>query len=228
MKRLNTPQATAAITGIALILMMFLAFYAYGYAHSSLVDYSDPAVTLQNVQASPGLFTGEIVGWIAIILLDLIVTWTLYVYLRQGSQRTAMIAGISRLLYTIILSVAVVQLVKGLFMSTTATAAQAPELLSLIESFESIWSFGLIVFGVHLFAVGWAGRSIVAVPKWSIWLLLIAGVSYTFLNSLYIFLPQLDSITSTLELILMLPMTVGEIGFGIWLLIKGRKAPVHN
>ena len=64
------------------------------------------------------------------------------------------------------------------------------------------------------------------IPKILSILIVIAGFSYTLVHFMYNFIPQLESLIGVLELILMAPMFVGELGFGIWLLIVGRKLPV--
>jgi len=95
--------------------------------------------------------------------------------------------------------------------------------MRLLSAFENIWSYGLIIFGVHLLLVGLIAYKSKSSPKLISILLIIAGVSYTLLNVMYAVLPQIDSYTNILEMILVLPMTIGELAFAIWLLIKGRK-----
>lgn len=71
--------------------------------------------------------------------------------------------------------------------------------------------------------VGWIALRARQIPNIIGILLIAAGFSYTLVHLLYGFLPQFDGVTSILETILSIPMMVGELGFGLWLLIRGRK-----
>ena len=62
------------------------------------------------------------------------------------------------------------------------------------------------------------------IPKFLWWLTLIAGISYVFVHLLKLGSPNAE-MTKNLEMILALPMAIGELGLAIWLLIKGGKEP---
>ncbi|WP_141430722.1 DUF4386 family protein [Bacillus sp. 03113] len=70
----NTQHSSAIIAGISLLIMTIAAFFSYGYVHNSLVVRGDSASTLKNIQASISLFDLEILGWLVIIILDIIVS----------------------------------------------------------------------------------------------------------------------------------------------------------
>ncbi|PJB01103.1 MAG: DUF4386 domain-containing protein, partial [Ignavibacteria bacterium CG_4_9_14_3_um_filter_36_18] len=89
--------------------------------------------------------------------------------------------------------------------------------------FKTVWTLGLIVFGLHLLAVGILMKVHRNIPK-VLWILtLIAGISYVVVHILKLTLPQLSEFTETLNNILALPMALGELGLAIWLIIKGGK-----
>ena len=220
----------AFIAGLSLLIMTIAAAFSYGYVHSSLIVIGDPLTTLKNIQASRPLFGLEILGWLAIIVTDLLVSWAFYVFLKPLHREYSLLAGWLRLLYTAILATAVTHLVvvsriirddATLFNGSLDTIA-SQVLLSII-SFESIWSLGLIIFGGHLMVVGWIALRARQIPNIIGILLVASGFSYTLVHLLYGFLPQFDGVTSILETILSIPMMVGELGFGLWLLIKGRR-----
>jgi hypothetical protein len=60
------------------------------------------------------------------------------------------------------------------------------------------------------------------IPKILWYLALIAGVSYVVVHFLKLTLPQSD-IVNNLEMILALPMAIGELGLAVWLIVKGGK-----
>ena len=55
-------------------------------------------------------------------------------------------------------------------------------------------------------------------------LLIIASVCYITSNFANLLLPNYEKYKATVELFISLPMIVGELGFGLWLLFKGGKA----
>ncbi|GGD14656.1 DUF4386 domain-containing protein [Pontibacillus salipaludis] len=224
---LNMQQKAAIISGISLILMTLTAIFAQGYVHSSLVINGDAATTLKNIQASQLLFRLEILGWLIIIITDLVVSWGFYLFLKPFHTGYALFAGWLRLLYTAILSMGVSHLViangivHNLELDLTADRL-AQQTLGSITAFEAIWSFGLIIFGLHLVAVGFVAMSTKKIPKLISLLVVVAGFSYSLIHVMYGFIPQFDRFTGQLEFMLMAPMVIGELGFGVWLLVKGR------
>ncbi|SFG31852.1 protein of unknown function [Halobacillus alkaliphilus] len=229
----NIQQKAALFSGIALLIMTFAAFFAQGYVHSSLVMDGDAAATLKNIQASQSLFRLEILGWLIIVIMDLIVAWGFYVFLKPFHPGYALLAGWLRLLYTAILAVAVSHLVLASRMvqapvSGMSTDRVAEQAMGSITAFEAIWSLGLIVFGLHLIAVGLVAMGTRKIPKVISMLVVLAGFSYSIIHFMYGFIPQMESFTGKLELILMAPMFIGELGFGIWLLLKGRKLTINE
>jgi len=60
------------------------------------------------------------------------------------------------------------------------------------------------------------------IPKILWYITLIAGVSYVVLSLLKLGSPD-SEIVKNLQMILALPITIGELGLAIWLLIKGGK-----
>ncbi|MFC7322400.1 DUF4386 domain-containing protein [Halobacillus campisalis] len=224
----NPQQKAAFFSGIALLVMTFAAFFAQGYVHSSLIIDGDAPTTLKNIQVSQSLFRLEILGWLIIIITDVIVSWGFYVFLKPFHPGYALLAGWLRLLYTAILAIAVSHLVNANIIVQESMLGLAPDSLILetmrsITAFEAIWSFGLIIFGLHLITVGFVAMNTKNIPKVISILVISAGFSYSLVHILYGFFPQLENITSQLELFLMVPMFIGELGFGIWLLVKGRK-----
>ncbi|BCB05218.1 DUF4386 domain-containing protein [Bacillus sp. KH172YL63] len=213
---------SAAVAGVSLLIMTVAAFFSYGFVHSSLVVAGDGEATLRNIQAGSVWFGMEIVGWVVIVITDLVVAWCLVLFLKPFDRVGAWIGGGLRLVYTVVLAIAVSHL------AVAGRAAGNPdgtavEVMGSIAAFEDVWSLGLILFGFHLMVVGYVAVRTGYIPKPVSILLILAGFGYTLIHGIYTFMPSLESVTHLLELILMAPMFVGEIGFGIWLLVRGRK-----
>lgn len=220
---INNQKSAAMVAGISLLVMTLAAFFSYGYVHSSLVAPSNPSLTIENIREFSPLFQLGIVGWVVIIITDLLVSWALYVYLEPIHRKLAQLAGLLRLIYTGVLATAVSNLISVSKIAKSAASQQsASEVMSSISSFESIWSLGLIIFGIHLFLVGFVALRATHIPKLFSYLLIIAGLSYFLVHVMNGLLPEFVIIINMLEMVMSVPMFVGEVGFGIWLLIKGR------
>ena len=224
----NMQQKAAFFSGVSLLVMTLAAFFAQGYVHSSLVVDGDALTTLKNIQASQTLFRLEVLGWLIIVIMDLIVAWGFYMFLKPFHPGFALLAGWLRLLYTAVLAIAVSHLViaNGMVQNSVSGMSSdnlAQHAMGSITAFEAIWSLGLIIFGLHLIAVGLIAMDTRKIPKFISILVILAGFSYSLIHFMYGFIPQIERFTGILELILIAPMFIGELGFGIWLLWRGRK-----
>jgi hypothetical protein len=211
------------ITGISLLIMAIAAGFSYGYVFGELVVPGDAGATLEKITASSGLYLSGIAGWILIFLLDLIVTWALYQYFRSVHKTGSSVTAILRFVYTLILGWGILQLLSGygeIGNLQQEGMANASALAASIASFEQLWSNGLIIFGLHLIGLGVLAWMANHVPNlWSI-LLIFAGMCYVFVSAGNL-IPSLEAAVASVENILAIPMTIGELGFGIWLLVKG-------
>ena len=82
--------------------------------------------------------------------------------------------------------------------------------------------FVSLIFGFHIFLIGILMKLHKRIPKILWYLALIAGISYIVVHLLKLISPD-SELTSTLGLILALPMAIGELGLAVWLLINGGK-----
>lgn len=226
----NSMRLPAIVSGIALIIMTLAAFFAYGFAHSQLFVLNDALLTYSNLKNAQGLFVSEIIGWGIIIITDVIVAIGFYMFLKSTNARQSALAAFFRIAYAIFLTLGVVSLILAFLSLKTSPEASAQNVLDTanlvyarLQNFENLWSLGLVVFGFHLIFVGWLALKSISVPKLIGFLVLIAGISYVLVHSLHSFIPQADTFTNKLEALLSLPMMIGELSFGGWLLIKGGK-----
>jgi hypothetical protein len=186
--------------------MVVAAGYAYGYVFSQVYESGNVTTTLNNIQNNYALYVTGIIAWCIIVIMDLLVSYGFYTYLKSINSRRALASGLLRLVYTFVLGIGVIFLIRN-----------------NIELFNRIWTLGLIIFGCHLSVTGITILRRTRLLTILGILLIIAGISYSTINGLYNFLPGLDSFTASLESILVLPMTIGELFFGLWLWVKGGK-----
>lgn len=213
------------IAGISLIIMAVAAGFSYGFAHNSLIVAESPEKTLQNLLADKSLFFAELSGWSLIFITDLIVAVALYFFFRGTSKRASMITALIRIVYTLILGIAIFQLFKITpilsLSDPLADKSNISETASQLQLFEKLWSVGLIIFGLHLIGLGYLSLKSKAVPGLIGYLLYLGGISYTLLHGsrqLSLFDAQL--LVST-ENILAIPMALAEILLAFWLIYNG-------
>ncbi len=223
-KNLNI-RKVSILSGISLLIMAIAAFFSYGYVHSNLVLMEDGFKTFQNINNQHFLFNMGIMGWIIILITDLLVSWGLYVVLYKTNMKISFTAMIMRLIYTIFLGVAIFQLLLSSQMVTSITQNSSlgtESLMIHLTRFDQIWSLGLMIFGLHLLLVGYLALQTKSVPKLISVLLTLAGMSYMLVHFMNNFTTA-DDLKNTIETVLMLPMFLGELSFAIWLLKKGGK-----
>ncbi len=203
------------LTGYSIVLMALVAGFTYGFVHATIYMVGDSDLTAKLLQENIAMYKFGIASWILVIVLDMIVSIGLYAIYKGMQKRLAILTSALRAFYTLFLGIATVQLIMPLIRNNEIANG-----LLYFESFEKIWSFGLIVFGFHLLALGVVGVKSNFTPKfWGVFLG-IGGVCYIIVHSLKSFFPHLGGITLTIESILMAPMALSEIGFAIWLIVK--------
>jgi hypothetical protein len=210
----------ALFAGWSLLLMAVTAGFAFGYAHSSLVLLDDPTLTLTNIQNASRLFGLEIIGWVIVLITDILVAWSLYQFFQSVDKKASLITGVIRLVYAAVLAFAIYHLLV-VWHLVSGFIPDAYAVMELITNFEKYWSLGLIIFGLHLVGLGYLIYKSKAIPKWIGFLLYVAGASYTLINFGKMFLPQAIEIIVAAEKMMSVPMAISELGFAIWLLRKG-------
>lgn len=223
-----TQRNIAIIAGLSIIAMAIFAGFSYGFIHSTLIVKGDAAATLNNLSKSIGLFRAEIGGWLIVLLLDIVVSWALYVFFKQTDNNLALLSAWLRLLYTAILGIAITHLISitvlingNKYLLSIPLDQLKIQLMYHIATFNQVWSLGLILFGFHLLLLGYIIFKSGFMPKTLGLLVLIAGLCYILIHSLHLFFPQIENKTLVLESILSVPMAVGELLLGIWFLING-------
>jgi hypothetical protein len=110
-KSMKITQRTLALAaGISLIVMAIAAGFSYGYVLGNIGVPGDPAATHDQLIHNDALFKTSLGGWLIIFITDLIVTFSLYLFFRETRKSLSLITAALRLVYTIILGIALVKL----------------------------------------------------------------------------------------------------------------------
>lgn len=208
----------AIITGISLLLMAIVAGFSIGYAYTKFDNPEQFEFLKDTIVQNRGLYQSMLIGILIIIILDFTVSYTLYKYFEDDHKKMSIVSGIIRAIYTVIFGIATYYLTKNL--NTNELTNQIAN--SNFQQFQTIWNSGLVVFGFHILLVGFLMKLHMKIPKILWYITLIAGISYVVVSLLKLGSPN-SQMVKTLVIILALPMTIGELGLAIWLLIKGGK-----
>ncbi len=215
---MSTYKKWLILTGCSIVVMAIVAGFAYGFVHANIYRSGDSDLTAKLLYGNIVMYKLEIVSWIIIFILDIIVSIGLYAIYKETNKKIALLVSALRVIYTLFLGFAIIPLVTPLISKNEIANS-----LMYFESFEDIWSIGLIIFGFHLIVLGVVCFKSNFTPKFWGALLIFGGVCYTIVHSLKSFFSNLDETTIVIESILTAPMALSEIGFAIWLIVKGFK-----
>ena len=210
----------AKLTGYSLLLMAVVAGFSFGYALPQIFDPAKMDSAQNNLMANLPLYKNMLIGILVVLLLDIVVSWSLYLYFKNDNKKLALYSFALRIIYTVMFGIATYFLAINFIHPNESKTI----ITDNYNSFQKIWSIGLIVFGLHLIVVGILMKLHKMIPRILWYLTIIAGASYILVRVLKTALPQASELTNILNIILGLPMALGELGLAIWLIVKGGKA----
>lgn len=205
----------ARLAGISLILMALLAGAGYGYGFRNIYVAGDALATLQHLESAPDCLVLIISSFLLILVLDLIVAGALFLVFRSAGRFWAWCSAGLRLLYAAILAVAIGYLCR---IPQFSDQRDGVAVLHCLDSFLDTWSWGLVVFGAHLCALGILLRCSSFVPRILSVLAVVAGLCYMLTNLADRLLPGYEAYRDQADNILALPMALGELVLAIWLI----------
>ena len=213
----------ALIAGFGLLLMIVSIMLAEVVAMAGIIVDGDAAVTVDNIITNQSRFRFGIVAYLGVAILDLVVAWAFYVFLKPAKDDLSLLAAWSRLVYTIILGIALVNLYSVAqllgnvdYLSAFETPQIQAQVMLLVNAFRDTWDVGYIFFGIHLFLLGIVAFRSGFIPKVIGIILLLAGISYVVDYLGWILFPNLSLGVSFI-------FGWGELIFMVWLLIWGGK-----
>jgi hypothetical protein len=218
-------RQAAIIAGVGLLAMAILAPFAEFFVRQSLIVPGDAATTANNIMANELLFRIAICVYLIVAILDIVVAWALYVFLKPANKSLSLLAAWFRVVYAGILAMVLINFVIALqllsgadYLSAFETDQLHAQAMLFLNAFDYGWSIGLAIFGLHLLLLGYLVFKSSYVPKLLGILLIIAGLGY-FIDSFGKLLsPNYDANIAMFTFI-------GEVLLIFWLLIKGARIP---
>lgn len=216
MKNKITQRQFGMVSGISLVIMTIVAGMVMGGVYAPVFKMNSE----QLIEVLPEMraeFLWGSIGWGVILLCDLLVSWGLYRFYEPKNNRRAMVMGGLRFIYSLILGIAIIELIRAQFIF------DGKEVYTLLQSFQSIWQLGLIIFGFHLLYLAGLVCEKNTLQKGIGILLFAAGIGYVISNIADLFITDYEQLRERVEVIFLLPMVFGEFGLAIWLIAKGGK-----
>jgi hypothetical protein len=218
-------RRVARIAGASYLFMFVLAIAANFVVLQGLVVEGDPLATTANIADSPGLMRAGILAFLLIVLLDITLAWALKVVFRSVNRDMSIVMAWFRLAYGVMLGVALVFLVQAVALATTVAPdveTQAAQTMQAIDAFQTTWTLGLSLFGVHLVLLGvLVARSRFA-PRLLGYVLAFAGLAYVADTVARLALADYSTVSGPFLALVAVPSMVGEGWLGIWLLTTRR------
>jgi len=199
-----TARTLAKITGYSYLIIFFAAIFANFFVLEAMIQ--DPLTTVQQNQLLVRL---GIMAFLITVAFDVVVAWALLELFKD--HHLSKISTYFRIVHAVIMGVAVFALPAAL----QATSDQ--EVLTQVNTFNTVWLIALFFFGIHLILLG----NIIRKPKLIAFFLILAGIMYMVDTTAHIMLPNYAKYAQVFLAMVAIPSIVGEMAFAVWLLVKG-------
>ena len=216
-------RKAALFAGFGLLIMTIVYMAAELLVFQNLIVPGDAAKTANNIMASEMLFRIGICCILIVLILDVVVAWALYIFLKQVNKSLSLLAAWLRLVYAVMLGIALINFVNVLillnytdYLAIFQTNQLHANVMLSINAFYDVWAVGLVIFGFHLLLLGYLAFNSDFIPKIFGVLLVIAGLSYLIDYFGELLFPGFEAVIS-------LVAGWGELIFMFWLLLRGGK-----
>ena len=216
----------ARISGALYLTIAICGGFSIGYVPSQIVVPGDAATTAANLLGRLGLFRLGVLADSAVILLEIAITVTLYQMFRTTSPRLALIAMVSRFGMIVVMGINLLLWVMPYVLLTQTTGLNPADSQAFALIFFDAHALGIFVwqlfFGAHLLALGWIILRSRLVPHLLGWGLFIGAFGYMIQGLVELTFTDIAALDITAIGLLMI-VTFSELGFGLWLLIRGLR-----
>lgn len=216
-----TPMFYARLAGVLYIVITIAAIVAHIYMPSTLIVPDDTAATVANISASQDLFwMGGIGAELIVLLSEVVLSIILYMLFKPVNRTLSLLAAVSRLIMTTVHGINLLNYVFILHIINGSGfgVEQSNAMVSMfLDAHTYGFTLGIAFLVLHVFALGVLIYQSGYFPRVLGVLFLIAGFGYLFDTVGLLFI---NGYTTTPDVIAM-AITVAEIAFPLWLLVKG-------
>jgi hypothetical protein len=229
--RLEPAQHTAAkVAGFLYLFTMVTANFAEFYARGRLIVFGDAAQTVKNIAASERLFRLGIVSNLITFASVVILVVALYVVLKPINRNVALLAAFWRLAECAIFALITLNDFVALRLLSGADYLRAfdtQQLQALAYTFVGMHDAGyliaLVFFGLGstVFAYLWFKSRYI--PQWLAALGIFSSLLVAIVTLGIMVFPGLAAVVIP---VYFAPIFIFEVTLGLWLLIRGMRAPI--
>ena len=220
-----SPLAYARFAGVLYLLITVFAIVAHIYMPSKIIVDGDAAATAQNIVQNVTFFrVGGVGSELVILLTEIILSIVLYVLLKPVNKTLSLLAAVSRLAMTTIHGLNLLNyfFIMAFASGAGALAAFSTEQLNaltmvFLDAHSIGFTIGIAFLVLHVFILGFLIFKSGYFPKVLGILFIAAGFGYLFDSFALLLSP---SYTTTPGIIAMV-ISISEIAFPLWLLVKG-------
>ncbi|MGE0046257.1 MAG: DUF4386 domain-containing protein [Hyphomonadaceae bacterium] len=223
----QSAQGAARLAGLCYLGIFVLAILANFFVLEPLGVRGDPAATAANIAANEAPYRLAVAAFMAVLILDLVVGWALFIVLRPAGPNHALLTLIFRAAYTIAHAGVVLGLLSAL--NFAASAPLSGQAIAPALSYHFFASHGLgftvtlIFFGMHLVFLGALIARAGFVPRAIGWLASLAGLAYLADGFGTILLGSYGAYAEIVSAAVIITALVGEASLMIWLIGWGVK-----
>ncbi len=215
----------AKISGIAYLMIFIAGFYANFAVLESLIISNNPSITTTNFINNHSELGNGLLGFALMLAFDVVLVWSLFGLTKSISKNLSYLTSFFRLLHVLFFGVALIKLLQVYQLTNRATSSVGlqQKVEALLIGFDTLWTVGLLFFGVHLIVLGYLALKSTYIPKALGVLLILAAIGYGIDGVAKSLMSNYLDYKSTFEVIVIMPSVIGEFSFTLWLLIKGFK-----
>ena len=227
---MNSLKHLSKIAGAGYLIIFITGIFANFFVLQQLTVPGDAAATAGNISGNGFLFRTGILGFIIMVVFDVILAWALYILLSPVNRHLSLLAAWLRLVNATIFGVALFQLFGILKISSGTDYLQASaasqlntQIMLHLDAFNHTWLIGLVFFGIHLSILGYLIFKSGYMPRILGLLLIVASAGYLTDSFANFLMPNYTDYKDIFSMAVILPGVIGELMLTLWLLLKGVK-----
>lgn len=214
---------SAIVAGIGLLIMAIIAPIANFSILEGLIKPENASEAFSDIVALGGQIRIAVLLNLMVAILDIIVAWALYIYLKPLNKSLSLLAAWFRIIYAVLYIAVlfyllnILQLISGAdYLPVMETNQLQSQIVLLLNKYFIGWDFTIIVFGLHLLLIGILMLKAGYMKKILGILIIIAALGYLIDGGGKVLSPDYN-----IEIALY--TFVGEVVLIFWLLIRGWK-----
>ena len=217
-------RRAALVAGIGLVILVITVMVAEFVFLPKLLVSGDATATAEAIDANRPLFLAMLFGYLISFMVDVVMAWVLYVFLKRVHKSIALLCGWFRLVYAVIVLAALLNLyttwhlLSGRdYLDAFGTEQLHAQILHSVNAFRYQWDLAFPFFSVHLGLLAYLIVRSTYVPSFLGYLLALEGAGFVVE---YMLKPFLFPSANTDWLMVTF---FGELVLMFWLLIWGTR-----